>query len=140
MDCRVVRSKSGLMCAQLKKAPLRLPNIFDRVRLGTRPWSQTLVRIRTGSTVKIIILPSRDQRTRGGKQSVAVLGTPLRTRRRPGDGLIAAVSRSHLDAGTDAFVARLPNATRLVCGSALKFCRTAEGAADLYPRLTPTSE
>jgi 3'(2'), 5'-bisphosphate nucleotidase len=64
----------------------------------------------------------------------------IHTRPRPGDGLIAAVSRSHLDAATDAFVARLPQATRLVCGSALKFCRVAEGAADLYPRLSPTSE
>jgi 3'(2'), 5'-bisphosphate nucleotidase len=25
-------------------------------------------------------------------------------------------------------------------GSALKFCRIAEGAADIYPRLAPTSE
>jgi 3'(2'), 5'-bisphosphate nucleotidase len=64
----------------------------------------------------------------------------IRTRRRPADCLIAAVSRSHLDAATDAFVAQLVNATRLVCGSALKFCRVAEGAADLYPRLSPTSE
>jgi 3'(2'), 5'-bisphosphate nucleotidase len=64
----------------------------------------------------------------------------VRTRPRPSDGLIAAVSRSHLDVATDAFVAGLPNATRLVCGSALKFCRVAEGAADLYPRLSPTSE
>ncbi len=64
----------------------------------------------------------------------------IHTRRRPGGGLIAAVSRSHLDAATDAFVARLPKTTRLVCGSALKFCRVAEGAADLYPRLSPTSE
>jgi 3'(2'), 5'-bisphosphate nucleotidase len=30
--------------------------------------------------------------------------------------------------------------TTLVCGSALKFCRLAEGAADIYPRLAPTSE
>ena len=30
--------------------------------------------------------------------------------------------------------------TELTCGSALKFCRVAEGAADLYPRLAPTSE
>jgi 3'(2'), 5'-bisphosphate nucleotidase len=26
------------------------------------------------------------------------------------------------------------------CGSALKFCRIAEGAIDIYPRLAPTSE
>jgi 3'(2'), 5'-bisphosphate nucleotidase len=28
----------------------------------------------------------------------------------------------------------------LICASALKFCRLAEGAADVYPRLSPTSE
>jgi 3'(2'), 5'-bisphosphate nucleotidase len=64
----------------------------------------------------------------------------IRTRRRPSNGLVAAVSRSHLDAATEAFVARWPNVSRLVCGSAIKFCRVAEGAADLYPRLSPTSE
>jgi 3'(2'), 5'-bisphosphate nucleotidase len=26
------------------------------------------------------------------------------------------------------------------CGSSLKFCRVAEGAADIYPRLAPTME
>ena len=64
----------------------------------------------------------------------------IHTRRRPTEGLIAVLSRSHLDPATDAFVARLPRVTRLVCGSALKFCRVAEGAADLYPRLAPTWE
>ena len=29
---------------------------------------------------------------------------------------------------------------RLACGSAIKFCRLAEGAADVYPRLAPTCE
>jgi 3'(2'), 5'-bisphosphate nucleotidase len=75
-----------------------------------------------------------------GTGSASAPRAAIRTRRRPADGLIAAVSRSHLDAATDAFVAQLANATRLVCGSALKFCRVAEGAADLYPRLSPTSE
>jgi 3'(2'), 5'-bisphosphate nucleotidase len=28
----------------------------------------------------------------------------------------------------------------LACGSALKFCRLAEGKVDIYPRLAPTSE
>ena len=28
----------------------------------------------------------------------------------------------------------------LACGSALKFCKVAEGEADLYPRFGPTSE
>jgi 3'(2'), 5'-bisphosphate nucleotidase len=66
--------------------------------------------------------------------------TPLRPRRRPARGLVAAVSRSHLDARTAAFVAGLPEAGQMVCGSSLKFCRLAEGSADVYPRLAPTRE
>ncbi|HEV2956156.1 MAG TPA: 3'(2'),5'-bisphosphate nucleotidase CysQ [Xanthobacteraceae bacterium] len=65
---------------------------------------------------------------------------PLRPRRRPAHGLIAAVSRSHPDPRTAAFVAGLPNAEQMVCGSSLKFCRLAEGSADVYPRLAPTCE
>jgi 3'(2'), 5'-bisphosphate nucleotidase len=53
---------------------------------------------------------------------------------------IAAVSRSHLDADTVALVARIPGMQRVAWGSALKFCRVAEGSADLYPRLAPTCE
>ena len=41
---------------------------------------------------------------------------------------------------TDAYVDRLPQPERIACGSALKFCLVAEGSADLYPRLGPTSE
>jgi 3'(2'), 5'-bisphosphate nucleotidase len=59
--------------------------------------------------------------------------------RRPGTaGIVAAVSRSHMDPETERFLAQIPHATRLVCGSAIKFCRIAEGAADIYPRLAPT--
>jgi 3'(2'), 5'-bisphosphate nucleotidase len=65
---------------------------------------------------------------------------PLRPRRRPARGLIAMVSRSHLEPRTAAFVAALPSAEQMVCGSSLKFCRLAEGAADVYPRLAPTCE
>jgi 3'(2'), 5'-bisphosphate nucleotidase len=64
----------------------------------------------------------------------------IRCRRNPTGRLVAAVSRSHLDPLTGAFLDRLPVAERLPCGSALKFCRIAEGAADVYPRLSPTSE
>jgi 3'(2'), 5'-bisphosphate nucleotidase len=75
-----------------------------------------------------------------GTSPVDARAIAIRTRRRPAEGLIAALSRSHLDAATDAFVSTLPKVTRLVCGSAIKFCRVAEGMADLYPRLSPTSE
>jgi 3'(2'), 5'-bisphosphate nucleotidase len=66
--------------------------------------------------------------------------TPIRTRPRPDGAWIAAVSRSHLDSRTDAFIRARGGATRLPIGSALKFCRLAEGAADIYPRLSAISE
>ena len=50
------------------------------------------------------------------------------------------ISRSHLDRQTEAFLARLPVAERLASGSAVKFCQVAEGAADVYPRLSTTCE
>jgi 3'(2'), 5'-bisphosphate nucleotidase len=51
-----------------------------------------------------------------------------------------AVSRSHGDARTDAFIARWPQAERETLGSALKFAHVADGRIDVYPRLGPTSE
>jgi 3'(2'), 5'-bisphosphate nucleotidase len=53
---------------------------------------------------------------------------------------IAAVSRSHGDSRTEAFIDSRPGAVRQVAGSAIKFCRVAEGGADIYPRLSPTCE
>ena len=78
------------------------------------------------------------------KLSEAGLGAPepIHTRRSPGRGepWIAAVSRSHGDARTEAFIDARPGAVRTKLGSAVKFGRLAEGAADIYPRLGPTSE
>jgi 3'(2'), 5'-bisphosphate nucleotidase len=67
---------------------------------------------------------------------------PIHTRRSParGEPWIAAVSRSHGDARTEAFIDARPGAVRTRLGSAVKFGRLAEGAADIYPRLGPTSE
>jgi len=65
----------------------------------------------------------------------------LRTRPLPPHGAIhAVVSRSHLDAATRDFLAKLPKVEQFASGSAIKFCRVAEGAADVYPRLASTSE
>lgn len=63
----------------------------------------------------------------------------IHTRARP-ERWVAAVSRSHLDSRTDAFIRARPGAVRQSIGSALKFCRVAEGSADIYPRLSPISE
>lgn len=54
--------------------------------------------------------------------------------------LRALVSRSHLDARTTAWLAQHADVETLACGSSVKFCRLAEGAADVYPRLAPTME
>jgi 3'(2'), 5'-bisphosphate nucleotidase len=72
----------------------------------------------------------------------ARLAEPIHTRRLPGPGepWIVAVSRSHGDARTEAFIDGRPGAVRDMLGSAVKFGRVAEGGADIYPRLAPTSE
>jgi 3'(2'), 5'-bisphosphate nucleotidase len=64
----------------------------------------------------------------------------VHTRARPPGELIVMVSRSHLDARTQAYLNGLPHMQRIGCGSSLKFCRLAEGAADHYPRLGPTRD
>jgi 3'(2'), 5'-bisphosphate nucleotidase len=52
-----------------------------------------------------------------------------------------AISRSHADGAVERAKARGFNiANTLVAGSSLKFCRIAEGAADLYPRFGNTME
>jgi 3'(2'), 5'-bisphosphate nucleotidase len=65
---------------------------------------------------------------------------PVRVRAAPRDGVVAAVSRSHLDPATVELLGQLRIRDRVPCGSALKFCRIAEGAVDIYPRLAPTRE
>jgi 3'(2'), 5'-bisphosphate nucleotidase len=71
----------------------------------------------------------------------AGVAEPIHTRAFPKSGAwIAAVSRSHGDDRTEAFIAARPGATRCALGSAVKFGRVAEGGADIYPRLAPTSE
>jgi 3'(2'), 5'-bisphosphate nucleotidase len=84
----------------------------------------------------------------GGAERLTITGeapsspVPIRTRRMPAAGLpwIAAVSRSHGDKRTEAFIDGRPGAVRKTVGSAVKFCRVAEGGADIYPRLSPTCE
>lgn len=49
-------------------------------------------------------------------------------------------SRSHRGASLDAMLDKLADYEMLAMGSSLKFCLVAEGKADIYPRLGPTSE
>jgi 3'(2'), 5'-bisphosphate nucleotidase len=49
-------------------------------------------------------------------------------------------SRSHRGSSLDAFIEKLGDCDLVPMGSSLKFCVVAEGGADVYPRLGPTSE
>ncbi len=49
-------------------------------------------------------------------------------------------SRSHKGTSLDGFLDKLGEYEMHAMGSSLKFCLVAEGAADIYPRLGPTSE
>jgi 3'(2'), 5'-bisphosphate nucleotidase len=65
---------------------------------------------------------------------------PIRARAKPVEGIVVVASRSH-SSGTEAAIAgdgKVAEIRRI--GSALKFGLIAEGSADLYPRLGPTSE
>jgi 3'(2'), 5'-bisphosphate nucleotidase len=66
--------------------------------------------------------------------------TPVHTRPRPKCEAVVLVSRSHLEARTKSYVDGLPGAKLMQSGSSIKFCRLAEGSADLYPRLAPTHD
>lgn len=62
----------------------------------------------------------------------------------PHSPLRVLASRNHLNPDTKAFISALRDTwgpiALVQAGSSLKICRIAEGRADLYPRLGPTSE
>ena len=65
---------------------------------------------------------------------------PIRVRKLS-DGPVAVVgSRSHRGDSLNSFLEKLGEHEIVSMGSSLKICLVAEGAADVYPRLGPTSE
>jgi 3'(2'), 5'-bisphosphate nucleotidase len=117
---------------------------------GRDEFTVNIALITAGAPVAgVVAAPARGLLWRGivGQSAERLFLTPTGARdpiairaRTLSDGLIALVSRSHLDPATEAYLARLAPITKIPCGSALKFCLLAEGAADLYPRLAPTAE
>ena len=104
----------------------------------------------TRPTLGVVGVPARDQVfvgdvTRGLAQRLDVSGVrDLRARRYAGSRPTVVASRRHggeqLEAALRAIQqAEGPPELRNI-GSALKLCLLAEGEADLYPRLAPTSE
>ena len=59
----------------------------------------------------------------------------------PSTPLAVVASKSHFTQSTADYLAvAAPDCTHVAIGSSLKFCIVAEGEADFYPRLSPTSE
>ena len=64
----------------------------------------------------------------------------IRVRER-GEQLVAVASKSHFNQPTADYLAEAAGECGyLAIGSSLKFCVVADGRADIYPRLSPTSE
>jgi 3'(2'), 5'-bisphosphate nucleotidase len=57
-----------------------------------------------------------------------------------GNHFVVVGSRSHRGDSLDHFLANLGDSELVAIGSSLKICLVAEGRADVYPRLGPTSE
>ncbi len=79
----------------------------------------------------------------GGGAFVAEAGGATRgieVRRPAADPLVIVGSRSHRGDSLESVLARIGPHEMRPMGSSLKFCLVAEGTADFYPRLGPTSE
>jgi 3'(2'), 5'-bisphosphate nucleotidase len=58
----------------------------------------------------------------------------------PGKVSRVVASKSHLNEATRSLIDRLGEVSLVQAGSSLKFCKVADGEADIYPRLAPTCE
>lgn len=66
--------------------------------------------------------------------------TAIQVRKPGADPLVVVGSRSHANPALERYLAQLGRHELISMGSSLKFCAVAEGKADFYPRLGPTSE
>lgn len=94
--------------------------------------------------VGVIAIPVTDEvycavKGEGARKIVNDVTSPVYNSRRSAT-LVAAMSRSVCSPEATALLTQLGVAGRVHCGSAIKFCRVAEGSADLYLRLGRTME
>lgn len=64
----------------------------------------------------------------------------IKSRAPDASGLVAAISRSHLNTETEDYLKKHHISQTFMSGSSLKFCCLAEGMADVYPRFGRTME
>ncbi len=64
----------------------------------------------------------------------------IHTRRKTTGNTVIASSRSHCGGSLETFLQKVSDYEIISMGSSLKSCLVAEGHADIYPRLGPTSE
>lgn len=88
----------------------------------------------TGITYAGIVGRGAWRRAPGGEQ------VPIQVRALDGGPVRVVGSRSHRGPDLDGYLERLGPHEMVPMGSSLKFCVVAEGSADVYPRLGPTSE
>jgi 3'(2'), 5'-bisphosphate nucleotidase len=150
----IAEESVGSMSPRAIRASFVVVDPLDGTReflAGTDEFTVNLGIVTAGTPIAgIVASPMRELVWRGvashGAERMRLLADgadrpqAIRTRRWPAQGAIAAVSRSHFDAATDALLARLAPVTRNPSGSAIKFCYVAEGSADIYPRLATTCE
>jgi 3'(2'), 5'-bisphosphate nucleotidase len=94
----------------------------------------------------IVHVPVQNRTYAGCEGSGATLrvgdgdATPIHVAASSAEPVRVVGSRSHRGASLDAFLDALGDYDMVPMGSSLKFCVVAEGGADVYPRLGPTSE
>ncbi len=115
---------------------------------GTGEFTVNIALVRDGrACLGVVLAPALELGDWGGIGLGAFRQTgdqvePIRVAAAPPPGRPQRViaSRSHMNADTAAFIESLGPHELVQAGSSLKFCRIAEGSADVYPRLGPTCE
>jgi 3'(2'), 5'-bisphosphate nucleotidase len=113
---------------------------------GSGEFTVNIALIEAGrSVLGVVYAPALDALYWGGPGLGAFRGqltqpAPIQVSPAAGGVRRVLASKNHMNAQTRAFIERLGQVQLVQAGSSLKFCRLAEGQADLYPRLAPTSE
>jgi len=92
----------------------------------------------------VIYIPVTGEMYSGDGKTALRNNEEIRCRKMPHDGIVVLASKNHRDPQTDEYIGKLrakyPNLQETSASSSLKFCRIAEGKADIYPRYGRTME